>query len=128
MILGCSAWPPGLRVLLFALLLPLYLATLAGNLLILGPALVDPALYSPMYFFLGAVSAVEAAYTLVLTPRMLAGVLLPPAPGARLWPPPPVLLRWASLWPWGAPSACCCLPWPSTATWPSATYSTTLGS
>lgn len=77
-ILGFSGWPPWLRVLLFALLLPLYLATLAGNLLILGLAAVDSALHTPMYFFLGALSAVEAAYTLVLTPRMLAGFLLPP--------------------------------------------------
>ncbi|ELW69923.1 Olfactory receptor 10R2 [Tupaia chinensis] len=77
-ILGFSGWSQGLRGLLFALLLPLYLATLAGNLLILGLALVDPALHTPMYFFLGALSAVEVAYTLVLTPRMLAGFLLPP--------------------------------------------------
>lgn len=77
-ILGFSGWPQWLRVLLFGLLLPLYLATLAGNLLILGLAVLDPALHTPMYFFLGALSAVEAAYTLVLTPRMLAGFLLPP--------------------------------------------------
>ncbi|XP_055984298.1 olfactory receptor 10AC1-like [Sorex fumeus] len=77
-ILGFSDWPPELRVLLFALLLPLYLATLAGNLLILWLALADPALHTPMYFFLGALSTVEVAYTLVLTPRMLAGFLLPP--------------------------------------------------
>ncbi|KAM5228461.1 olfactory receptor 10AC1-like [Ctenodactylus gundi] len=76
-ILGFSGWPPSLRLLLFALLLPLYLATLAGNLLILGLALAEPALHTPMYFFLGALSAVEVAYTLVLTPRMLAGFLLP---------------------------------------------------
>lgn len=77
-ILGFSGWPQWLRALLFALLLPLYVATLAGNLLILGLAVVDPALHTPMYFFLGALSAVEVAYTLVLTPRMLAGFLLPP--------------------------------------------------
>lgn len=77
-ILGFSGWPQGLRLLLFAFLLPLYLATLAGNLLILGLAVGDPALHTPMYFFLGALSAVEVAYTLVLTPRMLAGFLLPP--------------------------------------------------
>lgn len=77
-ILGFSGWPQGLQQLLFAFLLPLYLATLAGNLLILGLAVVDPALHTPMYFFLGALSTVEVAYTLVLTPRMLAGFLLPP--------------------------------------------------
>ncbi|XP_045317607.1 olfactory receptor 10AC1-like [Leopardus geoffroyi] len=77
-ILGFSGWPRGLRLLLFAFLLPLYLATLVGNLLILGLAVGDPALHTPMYFFLGALSAVEVAYTLVLTPRMLAGFLLPP--------------------------------------------------
>ncbi|XP_072693792.1 olfactory receptor 10AC1-like [Canis lupus baileyi] len=78
-ILGFSGWPQGLRLLLFAFLLPLYLATLAGNLLILGLAVAEPALHCPMYFFLGALSAVEVAYTLALTPRMLAGFLLPPA-------------------------------------------------
>ncbi|EPY89062.1 olfactory receptor 10AC1 [Camelus ferus] len=77
-ILGFSGWPQGLRVLLFALLLPFYLATLAGNLLILGLAVLDATLHTPMYFFLGALSAVEVAYTLVLTPRMLSGFLLPP--------------------------------------------------
>lgn len=77
-ILGFSGWPPWLRALLFALLLPLYLATLAGNLLTLGLAAAAPTLRAPMYFFLGALSAVEAAYSLVLTPRMLAGFLLPP--------------------------------------------------
>ncbi|XDB64684.1 hypothetical protein AB1E18_017991 [Capra hircus] len=77
-ILGFSGWPPELRALLFALLLPLYLATLTGNLLIVGLAVVDAALHTPMYFFLGALSAVEVAYTLVLTPPMLAGFLLPP--------------------------------------------------
>ena len=77
-ILGFSGWPPELRALLFALLLPLYLATLTGNLLIVGLAVVDAALHTPMYFFLGALSAVEVAYTLVLSPPMLAGFLLPP--------------------------------------------------
>lgn len=77
-ILGFSGWPPELWALLFALLLPLYLATLTGNLLIVGLAVVDAALHTPMYFFLGALSAVEVAYTLVLTPPMLAGFLLPP--------------------------------------------------
>ncbi|XP_060030062.1 olfactory receptor 10AC1-like [Erinaceus europaeus] len=77
-ILGFSGWPPALRAMLFALLLPLYLATLAGNLLIVALAAAAPSLHTPMYFFLGALSAVEVAYTLVLTPRMLAGFLLPP--------------------------------------------------
>lgn len=79
MIRGFSAWPPWLRALLFALLLPLGLAALAGNLLGLGLGLAaDRALRSRVYFSLGALSAVEAAYTRVLTPRMLAGFLLPP--------------------------------------------------
>ncbi|XP_051846387.1 olfactory receptor 10AC1-like [Antechinus flavipes] len=77
-ILGFSGWPRGLRALLFALGLPLYAATLAGNLLIVALAAADRALRTPMYFFLGSLSAVEVAYTLVLTPRTLAGFLLPP--------------------------------------------------
>lgn len=78
MILGFSRWPPGLWLLLFAFLLPLYLAMLVGNPLILGLAIMDPTLHTPMYFFLGALSAIEVAYMLVLTPCMLAGFLLPP--------------------------------------------------
>ncbi|XP_043850036.1 olfactory receptor 10AC1-like [Dromiciops gliroides] len=77
-ILGFSGWPRGLRALLFALGLPLYAATLAGNGLIVALAAADRALRTPMYFFLGSLSAVEVAYTLVLTPRTLAGFLLPP--------------------------------------------------
>ncbi|XP_074076373.1 olfactory receptor 10AC1-like [Macrotis lagotis] len=82
-LLGFSGWPRGLRLLLFALGLPLYAATLAGNLLVAALAAADRALRTPMYFFLGALSAVEAAYTLVLTPRTLRGFVLPPG-GQRL--------------------------------------------
>ncbi|XP_044522424.1 olfactory receptor 10AC1-like [Gracilinanus agilis] len=84
-LLGFSGWPRGLRAGLFALGLPLYAATLAGNLLIVGLAAADRALRTPMYFFLGALSAVEVAYTLVLTPRTLVGFLLPP--GGQPLPP-----------------------------------------
>ena len=58
-ILGFSGWPPELRALLFALLLPLYLATLTGNLLIVGLAVVDAALHTPMYFFLVNLAVVD---------------------------------------------------------------------
>ncbi|XP_001371363.2 olfactory receptor 10AC1-like [Monodelphis domestica] len=84
-LLGFSGWPRGLRAGLFALGLPLYAATLAGNLLIVGLAAAERALRTPMYFFLGALSAVEVAYTLVLTPRALVGFLLPP--GGQPLPP-----------------------------------------
>ncbi|KAK2109357.1 hypothetical protein P7K49_014522 [Saguinus oedipus] len=77
-ILDFSTWPLGLRIVIFALLFLLYLATLVGNLLILGLALEDSALHSPMCFFLGVLFAVETTYMLVLILHMLASFLLPP--------------------------------------------------
>ena len=74
-ILGFSGWPPELRALLFALLLPLYLATLTGNLLIVGLAVVDAALHTPMYFFLGHLALVDVCYSSTVVPQVLAVLL-----------------------------------------------------
>ncbi|XP_074838538.1 olfactory receptor 10C1-like [Carettochelys insculpta] len=63
------------RILLFALLFALYLLTLAGNSLILLVTVVEPALHTPMYFFIRNLSFLEICYTSVTVPKMLTGLL-----------------------------------------------------
>uniref|UniRef100_A0A671EFF0 Olfactory receptor n=1 Tax=Rhinolophus ferrumequinum TaxID=59479 RepID=A0A671EFF0_RHIFE len=60
---------------LFWGVLCIYLVTLLGNSLIIPLTLVDPALHSPMYFFLRHFSMVETLYTTTIVPRMLADLL-----------------------------------------------------
>ncbi|XP_058413997.1 olfactory receptor 10P22-like [Diceros bicornis minor] len=69
---------------LFWGVLCIYLVTLLGNSLIILLTLADPALRSPMYFFLRHFSMVEILYTTTIVPRMLADLLsscptIPPA-------------------------------------------------
>ncbi|XP_004589856.2 olfactory receptor 10P22-like [Ochotona princeps] len=61
-----------LRRPLFLGVLGVYLVTLLGNSLIILLTLVDPALRSPMYYFLRYLSLVEVLYTTTIVPRMLA--------------------------------------------------------
>ncbi|XP_074838885.1 olfactory receptor 11L1-like [Carettochelys insculpta] len=63
------------QILLFVLFLGIYAMTLAGNLLILALVVADWHLHTPMYFFLGNLSFLEACYTSVIAPRLLAGLL-----------------------------------------------------
>ncbi|KAM5251193.1 LOW QUALITY PROTEIN: olfactory receptor 10P1 [Hipposideros larvatus] len=53
----------------------IYLVTLLGSSLILLLAVADPALHSPMYFFLRHFSMVEVLYTTTIVPGMLADLL-----------------------------------------------------
>ncbi|XP_007518338.1 olfactory receptor 10P22-like [Erinaceus europaeus] len=55
----------------------IYLVTLMGNSLIILLTLADPALHSPMYFFLCHFSVVELLYTSTIVPRMLANLCSP---------------------------------------------------
>lgn len=73
-LLGFSGFG-SLRGPLFWGVLCIYLVTLLGNSLILLLTLVDPALHSPMYFFLRHFSVVETLYTTTIVPRMLADLL-----------------------------------------------------
>uniref|UniRef100_A0A8D0RL81 G-protein coupled receptors family 1 profile domain-containing protein n=1 Tax=Sus scrofa TaxID=9823 RepID=A0A8D0RL81_PIG len=71
---------PGSRDLhqvLFATFLLLYSVTLMGNTVIIALVCVDKRLQSPMYFFLGHLSALEILVTSILVPVMLWGLLLP---------------------------------------------------
>ncbi|XP_023966614.1 olfactory receptor 10A2-like [Chrysemys picta bellii] len=64
-----------MQSLLFSLLFMLYLLTLVGNSLILLITMVDPALHTPMYFFIRNLSFLEICYTSVTVPKMLANLV-----------------------------------------------------
>ncbi|XP_072506472.1 olfactory receptor 10P22-like [Notamacropus eugenii] len=53
----------------------IYLVTLLGNSLIITLTLLDPALSTPMYFFLRHLSMIEILYTTTIVPRMLNDLL-----------------------------------------------------
>ncbi|XP_065271809.1 olfactory receptor 10A7-like [Emys orbicularis] len=66
---------PELQILLFLLFLVIYIATMAGNILIVVLIVADQDLHTPMYFFLGNLSCLETCYTSTILPRMLASLL-----------------------------------------------------
>uniref|UniRef100_A0A8C4WMY4 Olfactory receptor n=1 Tax=Gopherus evgoodei TaxID=1825980 RepID=A0A8C4WMY4_9SAUR len=66
---------PELQTLLFLLFLVIYIATMAGNILIFALVVADQHLHTPMYFFLGNLSCLETCYTSTILPRVLAGLL-----------------------------------------------------
>ncbi|XP_024067895.2 olfactory receptor 2D2-like [Terrapene carolina triunguis] len=73
-LVGLSGRPRTQR-LLFAAILATYLATLAGNLLIVGLVRADSRLHTPMYFFLSHLSFLEICYTSCTIPQALAHLL-----------------------------------------------------
>ncbi|XP_036620236.1 olfactory receptor 10AG1-like [Trichosurus vulpecula] len=62
---------PNLQDLLFGIFTVVYMSILMGNGLIITIIKTDPALHTPMYFFLGNFSFLEICYTSVILPRML---------------------------------------------------------
>ncbi|XP_007955000.1 olfactory receptor 4C12-like [Orycteropus afer afer] len=64
-----------LQKLFFAVFLIVYLATLAGNLLIMITISTNRELGSPMYFFLSCLSFIDSCYSSSMTPKMLADTL-----------------------------------------------------
>ncbi|XP_025051608.1 olfactory receptor 11A1-like [Alligator sinensis] len=66
---------PELQILLFLMFLLLYMATVAGNVLITVLIIAVQHLHTPMYFFLGNLSCLDTCYTCTLLPRMLASFL-----------------------------------------------------
>uniref|UniRef100_A0A8D0HG60 Olfactory receptor n=1 Tax=Sphenodon punctatus TaxID=8508 RepID=A0A8D0HG60_SPHPU len=62
---------PELQGLFLIMFLAFYLITLTGNLLIILVTLAEPALHTPMYFFLRNLSFLEISYTSVTLPKML---------------------------------------------------------
>ncbi|XP_015264338.1 PREDICTED: olfactory receptor 2AP1-like [Gekko japonicus] len=63
------------QILLFLAFLVIYIVTVMGNTLIFGLVVFDRHLYTPMYFFLGNLSFLEACYSSNLFPRMLLALL-----------------------------------------------------
>ncbi|XP_067388445.1 olfactory receptor 10A7-like [Emydura macquarii macquarii] len=63
-----------LEVPLFFIYLLIYTVTLMGNIIIII-IIMDPALYTPMYFFLQVLSFLEICYTSVTVPKMLVNFL-----------------------------------------------------
>lgn len=66
-----------LHHILFAIFFFFYSVTLVGNSVIIVVVSVDKQLQSPMYFFLGHLSALEILVTSIIVPVMLGGLLLP---------------------------------------------------
>uniref|UniRef100_H0XRM2 Olfactory receptor n=1 Tax=Otolemur garnettii TaxID=30611 RepID=H0XRM2_OTOGA len=64
-----------LQVFLFLLFLAIYLFTLIGNLGLVILVIVDSRLHNPMYYFLSALSFLDACYSTVVTPKMLVNFL-----------------------------------------------------
>ncbi|XP_039356645.1 olfactory receptor 6N1-like [Mauremys reevesii] len=66
---------PDLQILLFLMFQVIYMATVAGNTLIVVLIVADQHLHTPMYFFLGNLSCLETCYTSTILPRLLASLL-----------------------------------------------------
>ncbi|XP_035557867.2 olfactory receptor 5B3-like [Canis lupus dingo] len=67
---------PELQVPLFIMFTFIYLITLVGNLGITVLILLDSRLHTPMYFFLSNLSLADFGYSTVVTPTVMAGLLL----------------------------------------------------
>nr|XP_056720517.1 olfactory receptor 2AP1-like [Euleptes europaea]XP_056722778.1 olfactory receptor 2AP1-like [Euleptes europaea] len=63
------------QILLFLVFLVIYMATVTGNVLIFALVVLDRHLDTPMYFFLGNLSFLEACFSSNLFPRMLLALL-----------------------------------------------------
>ncbi|XP_048372582.1 olfactory receptor 2AP1-like [Sphaerodactylus townsendi] len=64
-----------LQIPLFLLFLAIYIVAITGNILIFVLVIFDQHLHTPMYFFLGNLSFLEACYTSNIFPRLLLALL-----------------------------------------------------
>nr|XP_060639265.1 olfactory receptor 10AG1-like [Anolis sagrei ordinatus] len=65
-----------LQGLLFALFLSIYAGIILGNGMIIYVTVTDPALDTPMYFFLKSLSFLEISYTSVTIPKILVNLVV----------------------------------------------------
>ncbi|XP_006219467.2 olfactory receptor 4A47-like [Vicugna pacos] len=73
-LLGLTQSPQGQKIL-FVVFLLIYIVTMVDNLLIAVTVVVSPTLDSPMYFFLGYLSFMDALYSTTITPNMIIHLL-----------------------------------------------------
>ncbi|XP_052037208.1 olfactory receptor 1102 [Apodemus sylvaticus] len=64
-----------MNIFLFILFLAIYVVTLIGNLGLVVLVIEDLRLHNPMYYFLTVLSSLDACFSTVLTPKMLANFL-----------------------------------------------------
>uniref|UniRef100_A0A8D0E515 Olfactory receptor n=1 Tax=Salvator merianae TaxID=96440 RepID=A0A8D0E515_SALMN len=64
-----------IQVLLFLIFLIIYAVTITGNMIIVTLVVIDQNLHTPMYFFLGNLSFLEACYSSNIFPQMLLALL-----------------------------------------------------
>ncbi|XP_014424944.2 olfactory receptor 4E1-like [Pelodiscus sinensis] len=74
-LLGLSS-NPQTQLILFVVFLPIYLLTLAGNILIIITVVHDRRLHTPMYFFLSNLSFIDVCHASVTVPKMLFDFLV----------------------------------------------------
>ncbi|XP_062992601.1 olfactory receptor 10A7-like [Elgaria multicarinata webbii] len=65
-----------LQILLFLGFLVIYIATMAGNILLVVVVVTNYHLHTPMYFFLGNLSCLEICYSSTLLPILLSTLLM----------------------------------------------------
>uniref|UniRef100_A0A8C8VFZ1 Olfactory receptor n=1 Tax=Pelusios castaneus TaxID=367368 RepID=A0A8C8VFZ1_9SAUR len=73
-ILGFSNHP-NVNLIMFSAFLCVYIVIVLGNILIIVIIYFDPALHTPMYFFLRNLSFLDLSYISVTLPKMLANLL-----------------------------------------------------
>ena len=66
---------PGVQKVCFVLFLPVYLATVLGNGLIVAMVSISKSLHSPMYTFLSSLSLVEICYSSTVVPKFITDLL-----------------------------------------------------
>nr|XP_008266572.3 olfactory receptor 502 [Oryctolagus cuniculus] len=67
---------PGLRVVLFVIILCIYLVTISGNLSTIVLIRISSQLHHPMYFFLSHLAFADIGYSSSVTPNMLVNFLV----------------------------------------------------
>ncbi|XP_004782115.2 olfactory receptor 4A15-like [Mustela putorius furo] len=73
-LLGLTQSLQGQKIL-FVVFLIIYIVTMVDNLLIVVTVVVSPSLDTPMYFFLGYLSFMDAVYSTTVTPNMIIDLL-----------------------------------------------------